>query len=145
MKVQKPRKKKFKTTKRTKSTKAELIQRVTEVGELLLEGRTRHEIFRIVTTKYSCSERTVDDYIALARVEIEEINKSRLEHDVSILMRNLWKLYREADKTSDKLAVVKEIMRIKGIGSTNLNLFIEDKRELSEMSDEELASMLEGE
>lgn len=108
------------------------------MSALLLEGRTRLEISRTLYEKYKVALRTVDDYIAVAKEEIQEVNKNHLEHDVALLVRNLWKIYREAQKHSDKISALKEIARIRGIGTSNINLTMEDKRELAHLSDEEL-------
>lgn len=118
-----------------------MAQRVAEVLSLLLDGHTRSEVVRHGSKKWKISSRQIDDYIALANKELEEINKVTLDKNIALITKNLWKQYREAQRSSDKIQALKELARIKGIGSTNISLTVDDTRELSSLTDEELEKL----
>lgn len=55
----------------TKPTKYEKTLRVETVKQALIQGLTRYSILRNVSEKYSVTERTVENYIAEARKQLE--------------------------------------------------------------------------
>ena len=132
----KSKKAKAKSKDFVKCTKAESIRRVTQVATFLSEGFTRAEISRKID--FQVGMRQLDQYIAMAHKELREINQVALGDNIAYITKQLWKVFREALKHSDKIAALKEIARIKGIGTTNVKLTVEDKRELAGLSDEEL-------
>lgn len=126
-------------TKPKRSTKAHISQRVAEVLELLLGGHTRYHILQYAAENWDVCVRTADEYIALANKQLEEVNKVSIEKNIALISKGLWKQYRDADRVSDKIAALKELARIKGIGTTNVSLSVEDNRELAALSEDELS------
>ena len=55
-----------------KPTINELLLRVDTIYGMLCDGKSRTDILRQGTELWSCSERTLDSYIAKARVKLEE-------------------------------------------------------------------------
>lgn len=127
-------------TKSVKSTKAELAQRVSEILGLLSSGYTRSHIVQFSAKKFGVNARQADQYIALASKELLEVNQVSIAKVSAQLKRKLWETVRSADKHSDRIAALKELARIHGIGSTNLNISVDDSRELANLSDDELAA-----
>lgn len=76
-----------------KSTNAEISIRVQEVEDLFLLGKTRHEILRY-GQKWGVCDDQLDWYMKEARIRIQEVNRATLEENRSLVLRNLWDLYR---------------------------------------------------
>jgi len=121
-----------------KATKAQLIQRVNVVLELLSGGHTRSYILQYVTKKFKVGEDMVDKYIGVATKQLMEVNAVHVDQTAAQIKSQLWDIVRNADKRSDKVSALKELARISGIGSTNVNITVEDKDELAHLTDEEL-------
>lgn len=128
-----------------KSTKAQLDQRVSEVQALLLQGYTRSYLLQYAS-KWGISERQLQDYIAKATINIKEINQVSLQDNMALIASNLWDLFRKAreDKDlSEQHKILMSIAKLKGLDQHAITHIIEDKRELAEMSDEDLDMALE--
>lgn len=121
-----------------KVTKAQLIQRVSEVLDLLAGGHTRSFILQYAAKKWKMAARQTDEYISLATKQLMEVNQVHIDQTAAQIKKTLWSIVRTASKESDKVSALKELARISGIGSTNVNISVEDKRELASLSDEEL-------
>lgn len=131
---------------KSKSTKIELSQRVKEVSGLLLEGRTRSHILQYGSDVWNISERQIDDYISMAWKNIREVNALDFKDNVSVVINNLWDVYRQARIDNDKknaLVALAQIAKIKGLDQQVINHVIEDKREMVHMSNDELELLLE--
>lgn len=143
-----------------KSTVAEIDNRVSEVMALLLSGTTRSGIVRH-GSKWGVSSRQIDDYIAAATKEIKEVNSLTLQENQGIILSNLWALFKqcsgtflEADEklglqakyippdTAEQHKILMSIAKLKGLDQMTVNHIIEDKRELAEMTDEELEAII---
>ena len=136
------------TSKKTfkQSTKAELSQRLTEVQSLILQGYTRHAILQY-GSKWNLSDRQIDDYIAQATALIKEINQASIQDNLAVITSNLWDTFRsaKADKNlSEQHKVLMSIAKIKGLDLHTINHIIEDKRELENVSDDELEKLMGG-
>lgn len=132
--------------KSTKSTNAEVNQRVETVQELILEGRTRSYIVRYCSTHYNVGSRQVDDYISKATQILKEVNAATLQENMSVITNSLWQLFREAREAKniqEQHKILMSLSKLKGLDQTTVNHVIEDKRELSGMSNEELDQILE--
>lgn len=130
--------------KQTKSTQAELNQRVSEIQALLLQGYTRFYIVQYAS-KWAVSDRQVDDYIHKATVNLKEINSITLESNMALIASNLWDLFRKArtdNDLSEQHKILMSIAKLKGLDQHAIHHIIEDKRELAEMSDEDLETAL---
>ena len=129
-----------------KSGKAVNSQRVTEVQALLLEGFTRSSILQYASKKrWSVSDRSVDEYISKAWLNIKEINQATLQENMAIITGKLWEVYRKASKAQDlteQRQALMAIAKIKGLDTLNVNMVVEDQRELAQMSDQELDQIL---
>ena len=127
-----------------KSTNAEINQRVSEVQILQLEGRTRSYILQY-GSKWSVSDRMIDDYISQATVITKEVNSLSIQDNTSIIVNNLWKLYRASQSVGDVKnahSVLMSIAKIKGLDQQTINHIIEDKRDLEDLSDSDLDDIL---
>jgi hypothetical protein len=128
----------------SKSTKIEVLQRVSEVQKLLLDGYTRSYILQY-GSKWSLSDRQIDDYIRMANDQIKEVNLATLQDNLGMISANLWQLFREArvkDNISEQHKILMSLAKLKGLDQMIINHVIEDKRELADMSDAELDSIL---
>lgn len=139
-----PKKAKSKDKDSLKSTKAQVNQRVSEVQALLLQGLTRSYILRYAS-KWKVSDRQVDDYIRMATEMIKEVNTATLQDNMGVITANLWGLFRTA-RTANNVAeahkILVSIAKLKGLDQSIVNHIIEDKRELADMSDQELDTIL---
>lgn len=132
--------------KSNKSTKAEINQRVSEVADLLMDGYTRSYIQQY-GSKWAVNERQVDEYIAQATAQIKEINSTTLQDNLALICSNLWDVFRKAKKAGDlseQHKILNSIAKIRGLEKYTVNHVIEDKRELADMSDEDLDKLLNG-
>lgn len=136
------------TSKKTfkQSTKAELSQRLTEVQSLILQGYTRHAILQY-GSKWNLSDRQIDDYTAKATALIKEINKASIQDNLAIITTNQFQLLIQAKKDGN-LAVARQLLmdlaKLKGLEQTYINHTISDVRDLENVSNEELDSLLNG-
>lgn len=134
------------TDKPFKSTKVEIDQRVSEIQGLILDGYTKTHLVRYGSSKWKVSERQVEDYISMARKVLAETNQATLEDNLALVTSNLWELFR-ANKASGNITechkILMSLAKIRGLDQSTINHVIEDKRELSEMSDEQLDQILE--
>lgn len=129
-----------------KSTKAQIEQRLKEVQELLLDGRTRSFIVQY-GSKWQVSDRQIDDYIAQATAIIKEINLASVQDNLALITANQWTLYRKAI-TDNNIPVARQLLmdlaKLRGLDQATINHIIEDKRELSNLSNADLEKLLEG-
>jgi hypothetical protein len=128
-----------------KSTKQELATRVGEILLLLANGYTRSYIMQY-SSKWNICDRQVDDYIAMANKELKEINALTVQDNLAIITHNLWDVFREARKANnlaEQHKVLVSIAKLKGLEQHTVNHIIEDKRELSGITDAELDNMLQ--
>lgn len=133
------------TQKVKKSTKAQLEQRVKEVQELLLAGHTRSYVVQY-GSKWKISDRQIDDYIAMANKIIKEINLISIQDNLALISSNLWDLFRKASleqNLSEQHKILMSLAKLKGLDQHAITHIIEDKRELADLSDEELDAILE--
>ena len=108
-----------------KATNAEIDQRLTEVQELLLEGRTRHFIVQH-GSKWNISNRQIDDYISQATALIKEINAASVQDNMARITTNLWKLYRAAQAStnlSEANKILMNIAKLKGLEQSTCTVF----------------------
>lgn len=128
-----------------KSTDAEVIQRVSEVQNLILQGHQRHEILRFTANKWQVSPRSTDEYIARATKNIKEINLATLQDNSAIITTALWKAFRSAVEVaniSEQRQILMAIAKLKGLEQHTINHVIQDERELASLSDSELDAIL---
>jgi len=137
-------KKALSTIRKKKATVSDYNQRLADVQLLLLEGRTRTYIHSIITARYNVGFAMVDKYMGEASVIIKESNLVTIQENLATVTANLWDLYRKTakDNLSEAHKVLMSIAKLRGLNENTVNLVIEDKRELSEMSDDELSSIL---
>lgn len=127
-----------------KSTLVEVDNRIKEIQAMLLDGRTRSEILQF-GSKWKVGTRQIDDYIKQARDEIKEINSNTFQDNLSIVIRNLWDLFREArilSNIQEQHKILMSLSKIMGLEKITVNHIIEDKRPLETMSDEELQTLM---
>ncbi len=144
----KPRKKLPKTKavveKQARSNKAQLNQRVSEVQALLLEGYTRSYVVQF-GSKWKVSDRQIDDYIKMATINIKEVSMAGLKDDLAIIVSAMWDTFRKA-KAANNIGEMRQsllaLAKLKGYDESTVNHVIEDKRELQDMSNEDLDAIL---
>ena len=124
--------------KQSKSTQAELIQRLSEVKTLLLQGQTRSDILQYAS-KWNISERQVQDYIAQATAQIQEVAQADLATDISVIVRNLWDIINANKATNPQVArqALMDIAKIRGMDQTTVNhIFKRDEKPAALSEDE---------
>ena len=125
----------------TKSTDAEISRRVRFVRRMLLRGHTRGDIVRFCSKKWGITSRQIDDYLAYAKEEIEEINKTDMKQNMAMISRNYWEQYRLAHKSKNgflAVTILEKIAKLKGLSQETLKLVLDDRKDLEALSDEEL-------
>lgn len=126
-----------------KANKAQASSRTKQVVDWILLGYTRSEIVRFCSDKWDIGDRQVDDYMAAANREIKEVNLMTIDQTLAQITKAMWNEYRKAHEASDRIAALKAIAQFKGIGKINLDLVVDDQRELESYSDDELEKALE--
>lgn len=105
-------------------TRAAVARRVDIVYKMLLDGLDRREIIDAVREQYpkwQSSSRTIDRYIAKAKVLIEEAGRYERPVEHGRLVARLHEVYRAARAKGDErtaLAVLKEFRELFGLGAT---------------------------
>lgn len=127
-----------------KSTQVTYNQRVSEVVDLLLDGRTRSFILQYATnSNWGISDAQVDKYIGEANKQISEVNQGSIEESLALIMTNLLDLYRSHKKSSPDLArkIMMDIAKLRGLDQNTVLLKVE-ARDLESTSDADLLSLL---
>ncbi len=127
----------------SKATSAEINLRVSEVQDLLLKGHTRTFILNF-GSKWNVGDRQIDEYIAQASKIIKEINLSTAHDNLALITSSLWQIFRTQLLINPELArkILMDIAKLRGLDEQTINHIIEDKRELSEVSDADLEKLL---
>jgi len=126
-----------------RGTDLQVFDRILQVQQYLLNGYTRSEVIRFITSDHRVGEDQVDKYIASARMLNNEINKVTAEENLTLLTKNMWSLYRSCINSDNLSEANKVLMNIaKRRGLDQITLVIEDKRELQGLSDEELEAAI---
>lgn len=101
-----------------KSSKHIVNQRINEITEMLIEGKSRNGIIQYGTGHWEVGERQIDKYIARARNVIQKEIVKDLEFDYAKSLKRFESLYYKAIEGKDyrlALAVNKEISTIQGL------------------------------
>ena len=134
-----------KTTKKsTKATNAEIIQRLSEIRDLLLEGKTRFAILEYAG-KWNLSDSQVDNYIASATAQIKEVAQQDASTDISLIVSNLWDLFNKNKSTNPQVArqCLMDIAKIRGMDQTTVNHTFKRDEDLAKLSDEDFDKKME--
>lgn len=120
--------------------------RIKELYNLMLQGYTRSELLQFGSEKWNISTRQVETYCAVAKAHLLEINKVSREETASMIVRNLWSMFREHGRDNPDLArkILGDIAKLRGLDQATINHVLHDKRDMSNMSDGELDQLLEG-
>lgn len=130
----------------SKSDLVTLRERVKTVRNMMLQGLTRYDICHYASETWGVSDRQAERYMHEANKILDELNMIDAADNLKMVTANMWSIYRDAVKANDhrlKLDVLKEICKIKGLNHETVMHIIDDKRELSHMTDEELDSRLD--
>lgn len=106
------------TKKMAKSSKYIINQRVSEVADMLIEGKSRNGIIQYGTKCWKVGERQIDKYIAKARDVIQQEITKDLGFDYAKSIKRYENLYSKAYEVKDyrlALAVNKELSTIQGL------------------------------
>lgn len=120
---------------------AETSRRLQEIIDLKLLGNTRSQILQFCA-KYELCDRRIDELIRQANEKIREINQISAQENLALITRNLWDLYSKSAFVSDKRAILMSIAKLNGLEENKI--ILEDKRELKEVSDEEIDKLING-
>lgn len=129
-----------------KCTDAQMEDRVEKVLSLLMMGRPRSYVVRYAAKEWGIASRTVDKLLAKAKEELKEINKGTREENIEQIMANFWYIYRRAMEKHEynlALSVLKEVAKVKGLNEVLVTHTIEDKRDIIDVSDQDLEKSLE--
>ena len=128
-----------------KADQAQTDQRVKEICQWKLDGYTRTDILRFAKEKWQIGPDRTDQLIAEATSKIKEINALSIQDNMAILNNQYWNLWRQAaaiGDISEQHRILNSIAKLKGLDKVTINHIVEDKRELADLSDEELDRML---
>jgi len=84
-----------------KSSNYQIVKRISEVIDFLLDGLTKHEIVRYASEKWRVGERQTETYLARANVKIEEIATKAQEGAFDKIRARLERQYRRAVQAGD--------------------------------------------
>lgn len=123
------------------SNQAEIDYRVTQIQDMLLMGHTRGRILQFAS-EWDVSERQVDEYLRRAYEALKEFNKATVNENRAVVLGQLWESVRRSRAAMDERLVqsgLAQISKITGLEKTTL--IVDDKRDLEDLTDEELAQM----
>lgn len=123
------------------SNQAEVNHRVTQIQNWLLMGHTRPEILQFAS-EWGVSDRQVEEYLRRAYEALKEFNRTTVNENRAIVLGQLWQSVRLSRAAMDERLVqsgLAQISKITGLEKTTL--VVDDKRELEDLSDEEIAQM----
>lgn len=106
-----------------KSSKTIVNQRVLEIIEMLINGKSRISIVHYGSTNWSVGERQIDKYIAKARAIIQDEVVKNLEYDYAKAIKRYENLYQHALEEKDyrlALSVNKEITSLQGLNKIQI-------------------------
>lgn len=101
-----------------KSSKHIVNQRINEIAEMLIEGKSRNGIIQYSSGCWELGERQIDKYIAKARDLIQQEITKDLGFDYAKSIKRFESLYHKAYEGKDyrlALAVNKELSTIQGL------------------------------
>lgn len=130
-----------KTTK--KATNAEIIQRLSEIKSLLLQGQTRSTILRYAQ-KWNLVDNQIDRYISEATKEIQEIVQQETTTDISILIANLWDIVNTNKATNPQVArqALMDIAKLRGMDQTTVNHTFKRNDDLAKLSEDDFDKIM---
>lgn len=124
-----------------KSTQAQRNQRIAEIKELMLVGKTRCDILKYAK-KWGKSDGQIDADMAVAREEIREINSIDFKDNRSLVLKNYWEVYlaaKEVKNIKEQRSVLDSIARVCGLEK----LVIEVQDEYPDLKEGEVMEELE--
>lgn len=124
-----------------KGTKAGRIQRIKEIKELMLVGKTRCAILEYAK-KWAVSVQMIDADSAIAREQIREINSIDFKDSRSLVLNNYWEVYhaaKAARNIKEQRSVLDSIARVCGLE----RLVIEMQDEYPDLKEGEVMEELE--
>jgi len=84
-----------------KGSNYQIVKRISEVIDFLLDGLTKHEIVRYASEEWRVGERQTETYLARANVKIEEIATKAQEGAFDKVRARLERQYRRAVQAGD--------------------------------------------
>lgn len=123
-----------------KATNVQIIQRLSEVKTLLLQGKTRSEIQRYATNQnWGVGSDQVDKYMSEATREIKEVVQQDSSTDISILIANLWDIINKNKSTNPQVArqALMDIAKLRGMDQVTVNHTFKRDEDLAKLSDED--------
>ena len=128
-----------------KGDKTQIIQRVTEIVKLKLEGYTRSHIMQH-GKKWGVTDDAIDKYIGTATKQIAEVSLASIEEHRDTIIGGLLNLYRAALRDSNNdLArkILMDLAKLKGLDQQVINHNVKLTREVIDVSDSDLTLLLE--
>lgn len=110
--------------------------RQTEVAELMCRNKTTNDILHIVSQKWGVDIRTVNRDIAYCRTQFEESRIGSVTEKIARYIRRLERFIDKAeqkDDTQSTLQAIKTLIQLEGLDQVQLNVTVEDKRELPDV------------
>jgi CRP-like cAMP-binding protein len=136
-----------KIKKAPKPTKVQRESRVVEVYKLLLNHETRTEILEFCSKNWGLERAAADNLMQEASRMLSDDLKKTKEANLATYLQSLRNLYRIAMQQGNLQAARQCLMdsaKLLGLDQSTINHVIEDKRELSELSDEDLDKLIAG-
>lgn len=131
--------------KQVKSDKTQVIQRVSEIKALKLQGQTRSDIQRYATNQgWGVGVDQVDKYIGLATAEIQEIAQADAQADISLILRNLWDII-NANKINNPAVArqaLMDIAKLRGMDQITINHTFKRDEKLASLSEDDFERVM---
>lgn len=122
-----------------KSEKHVVEQRVREIVELKLVGRTRTDILQH-GSKWGISDRQIDELIKRASDQLQEINSESIKSTQSVIVSAMWDVYRMAQQMgniTEMRQCLSSIAKVMGLEQSTVNHIIRDEQ-LQDLDEEAL-------
>ncbi len=140
------------TTKSPKSCRAVVDQRVREIVVLYTQGATRTEIIEhAVKMNWGVCVQRIDQYMGEAKKIVLEQNTTSMNDNLAIISKNYWNLYKRAmtptemhemGNIAEARQILTAIAKLKGLDKLLINHIIDDRRDTSLLSDDDLETLL---
>lgn len=120
------------------STK-EIKNRVEQIKDLLLNGKTRADILKKYTGRGGVSERHVDNYIAKAKQQIRESAQTTFSDSRALMIRNLWDCYHNARAQNQWASVASFTQQLSKLYGLDIVKIEHQITRYEDMTDDELS------
>ena len=104
--------------KRNRCTAGERVKRISEIAQMLIQGRSREAVLQFTAENWTIGERTTDTMLADARKLIAETVIKDVNYDYALAIARLNSLFIQCQERRDYrtcVTIVKEMAALQGL------------------------------